>query len=185
MHHGCQSQGARRVLARQHFAQEVNNTIQALNSMYGCVPNEKRALALEDHLFGTASIQWDSLAHIEKMVQQMGKPSDMTCRGALRSLQAASGYMGDQPVGSLASFNLEAVSLPTPGWKPIDLADIRGSNGQQRVNEFVSSELLPPEIAKTRLEALGLKRPYSDPLLRPTRKDLPSVSAPPGGQQPD
>ena len=153
--------------------------------MYGCVPNEKRALALEDHLFGTASIQWDSLAHIEKMVQQMGKPSDMTCRGALRSLQAASGYMGDQPVGSLASFNLEAVSLPTPGWKPIDLADIRGSNGQQRVNEFVSSELLPPEIAKTRLEALCLKRPYSDPLLRPTRKDLPSVSAPPGGQQPD
>lgn len=135
--------------------------------MYGCEPKGKSDLVLDDQLFGTVSVQWDSLAYIKKMVQQMGKPpSDLSCRGALQLLQAASGYTGDQPVGALASFNLEAVSFPSPGWRPIDLADIWGSDGQRKVNEFVSNELLPPEIAKTRLDAVGLKRPYCDPLLR-------------------
>lgn len=39
-------------------------------------------------------------------------------------------------------------------------------DGQQKVNDFVTHQLLPPEEARLKLEACGVRAPYSDPVLR-------------------
>ena len=166
----CSRKSRRRIEHSQHLVEESNLTIRALNSMYGSAGPQKPCLSLEEQLHGEAAAQWSCLEFIQHSVQQMGKPpTDLDCRGALRALQTASGYEGDQPSGSLASFNIEAISLPDPGWKPIDLAELWGDDGRHQVNEFVSNQLLPPEIARAKLGACGVKKPYSDPLLRQGR----------------
>lgn len=166
----CSRKSRRKLEHSQHLVEESNLTIRALNSMYGSGGPQKPCLSLEEQLHGEAAAQWDSLEFIQHSVQQMGKPpTDLDCRGAVRALQTASGYEGDQPSGSLASFNIEDISLPDPGWRPIDLADLWGDDGRHQVNEFVSNQLLPPEIARAKLGACGVKKPYSDPLLRQGR----------------
>ena len=166
----CSRKSRRRLEHTQHLVEESNLTIRALNSMYGSGGPQKPCLSLEEQLHGEAAAQWDSFEFIQHSVQQMGKPpTDLDCRGALRALQTASGYEGDQPSGSLASFNIEDISLPDPGWRPIGLADLWGVDGRRQVNEFVSNQLLPPEIARAKLGACGVKKPYSDPLLRQGR----------------
>lgn len=75
-------------------------------------------------------------------------------------------YTDDQPVGSLASYDPEGISLPEPGWQPIDLAELWGANGRCMVNEFVRTKVLPPEEARVRLEECGVHKTYTDPMLR-------------------
>lgn len=167
--YGLSRKARRKQLWKGHLGCEVNHTIRALNSMYGGDGKQHRPgqFLIEEDVFGEGSAQWDCIEHIESMVHKMGKPpSELTGRGALSSLQAASGYTGDQPVGSLASFNPEAISLPQSGWDPIDLADLWGDDGRSMVNEFVSTQVLPIEEASAKLEACGVKQPYSDPMLR-------------------
>lgn len=157
----------RKHLCKWHVENEVNYTVAALNSLYGCHGKHRSHLSLHEELYGHGSAQWDCLEFIQNMVSRMGKPpSDLCGRGALSALQAAGGHTDDQPVGSLASFNPEAISLPQPGWEPIDLAVLWGDNGRAMVNEFVSTQVLPNEEACAKLEACGVKRPYSDPMLR-------------------
>lgn len=158
---------ARRKLVSKHVEEEINYTIQSLNSMYGCGSSGKSFISLDECLFGTAMAQYDSLEFIESCVRAMGKPPvDLDRRGAFNMLQAASGYSEDQPAGSLASFNAEIVSLPEEGWTPINLVDLWGDDGQIILDDFVSNQLLPPETASIRLEACGVDRPYMDPMLR-------------------
>lgn len=157
----------RRRLVSKHVEEEINYTIHSLNSMYGCGASGKPMISLDECLFGTAMAQYDSLEFIEACVRAMGKPPvDLDRRGAFTMLQAASGYAEDQPAGSLASFNIEAVSLPDEGWTPINLVHLWGGNGQDILDDFVSNQLLPPETASIRLEACGVDRPYMDPMLR-------------------
>ena len=158
----------RRHLCKWHLESEVNTTARALSALYGCSGKRHCHLSLHEELSGHGSAQWDCLQFIQSRVQRMGKPSSDLCgRGALSALQAARGYADDQLVGSLASFNPEAISLPQPGWKPISLAALWGDDGHSMVNEFVSTQVLPEEEACAKLEACGVKQPYSDPMLRP------------------
>lgn len=160
----------RRVLTQHHHLDEVNHTISALNSMYGCSDHHKPTISLDEVLFGTAAAQYDSLEFIQARVHDMGKPpQDLDPPGALRTLRAANGYGDCQPVGSLASFKADSISLPEPGWKPIDLGTLWGDNGQDKVNDFVTQQLLPPEKARINLQACGIKAPFSDPVLRQGR----------------
>ncbi|CAK9013053.1 Reverse transcriptase domain-containing protein, partial [Durusdinium trenchii] len=160
----------RRALTIHHQEEEANNTIQALNLMYGCNSSYRPLISLDENLVGIAAAQYDSLEFIQKKVIDMGKPpDDLNGPGALSMLRAANGYGDDQPVGSLASFNIEAVSMPEAGWVPVDLATLWGSDGQRKVDDFVSHQVLPPEKAKIKLEACGVRAPYSDPLLRQGR----------------
>ncbi|CAJ1453620.1 unnamed protein product [Effrenium voratum] len=48
---------------------------------------------------------------------------------ALRMLRAANGYGEAQPIGALAPFRIDAISMPEAGWVPVDLASLWGSNG--------------------------------------------------------
>ena len=159
----------RRRLRAGHIREEVDYTVSALNSMYGCGRNEKAFLSLDENLFGTAAAQYDSLEFIESTIKKFGKPpEDLDSRGALAALQAPSGHAESQcqPAGSLATFNIETLSLPDAGWKPICLAKLWGSDGQKKLDDFMSKQLLPPEIARARVESSGLERPYTDPLLK-------------------
>lgn len=162
----------RKHLRRHHFEDEVNHTVDALNSMYGCHGQHRKRVSLDENLFGTAAAQYDSFEFIQQMVQAMGQPPpDLTSSGALQQLRAANGYGEDEAVatGSLASFNIERISLPGSNWKPIELASLWGTDGQSKVDEFVAQQLLPPEEARVKLAACGVKAPYSDPLLRQGR----------------
>ena len=149
----------RRAEYRCHLETEVNHTIRCLNEMYGAPQ------AAGTH--GEAVAQRNALEFIEASVKQLGKPpTDLTASEALRLLRGASGYEDVQASGTVASFNLEAVSIPEAGWEPIGLHDLWGSNGRKIVDDFVQQQLLPPEEAKLNLDATGLGCTYWDPILR-------------------
>lgn len=161
--------GYRKLLHARHVEDEVNHTIGSLNSMFGAQP-EGAPFSLDDFCHGAAAAQVDSLNHIQCMVENMGKPpADLTGPGAVQMLRTASGYAEDQPTGSLASFDIEAVSLPEKGWEPVSLSSLWGCNGREQMNDFITSQLLPPNESGVKLKASGVVRPYSDPLLRQGR----------------
>ena len=160
----------RRLLVAHHQEDEVNKTIDALNSMSGCHGSYKPLISLDEEHFGMTAAQVDSLEFIQQKVQAMGKPPvDLDGPGALRMLRAANGYGEAQPIGALAPFRIDAISMPEAGWVPVDLAPLWGSNGQTQVNDFVTQQLLPPEKARIKLEACGVRAPFSDPLTRQGR----------------
>ncbi len=161
----------RRLEFRGHVEGEVNHTIHSLNSMYGEAQQARSYLSLNECLFGEAQAQTRALEFIQSMVVQMGKPPDgLTASGALQQLRGVSGYEDAiQAPGSLASFNLEAISMPDPGWSPIPLEDLWGCNGREKVEDFIQQQLLPPEEANVNLKLRGLGRSYWDPKLRHTK----------------
>lgn len=161
----------RRLEFRGHVEDEVNHTIHSLNSMYGEAQHSTSYLSLNESLFGEAQAQTRALEFIQSMVVQMGKPPDgLSTSGALQQLRGVSGYEDViQSPGSLASFNLEAISMPDPGWSPIPLEDLWGCNGREKVEDFVQQQLLPPEEANVNLKLRGLGRSYWDPKLRHTK----------------
>lgn len=160
----------RKALVEGHVRAEVNRTIRALNSMYGC-PNTGRVfVSLDEEVFGHGAGQLHAINRVVEAVQQVGKPpNDMTCSGAFSSLRAAEGYAEEPSVGALCSFNLGKISLPEPGWSPIPLEQLWGPNGRNLVDEFVNDQLLLPDEVGMRLKASGVARPYSDPLLNDQR----------------
>eukprot|EP00438_Fugacium_kawagutii_P013923 Skav213475 [mRNA] locus=scaffold565:39265:42440:+ [translate_table: standard] len=162
----CSRKGIRRFLVDQHVRKEVNHTIRALNSMYGCPESGSTMISLEEELFGHGAAQLKAVDHVLQSVHAIGKPpSDLTGSGAFESLRAAEGYSHEPAVGSLCSFNLEKVSLPEGDWSPIPLSDLWGPDGRELVEDFVTSQLLPPQEVEKRLRGTGVQQPYSDPLL--------------------
>ena len=58
-------------------------------------------------------------------MHEIGRPpNNLSGPGALKSLRAATDYANNQPIGALASFRIEDVSLPEPGWSPILLEQL-------------------------------------------------------------
>ena len=154
--------GYRKLLHARHVEDEVNHTIGSLNSMFGAQP-EGAPFSLDDFCHGAAAAQVDSLEHIQCMVENMGKPpADLSGPGAVKMLRTASGYADDQPTGS-------RVSLPEKGWEPVSLSSLWGCDGRERMNDFITSQLLPPNESGVKLRESGVVRPYSDPLLRQGR----------------
>ena len=53
------------------------------------------------------------------------------------------------------------------GWKPIPLSDLWGPGGRERVDDFVRTQLLPPDVAQEEhVVACRVKRLYFDPRLK-------------------
>ena len=162
---GCRKT-IRKHLVSQHVRREVNHTLRALNSMYGCPDSGSTLISLEEELFGHGAAQLKAVSHVVQCVHDVGGPPEgLSCSGAFDMLRAAEGYSQDPAVGALCSFNLERVSLPEAGWEAIPLADLWGPDGREFVEDFVASQLLPPHEVEKRLKATGVQRPYSDPLL--------------------
>ena len=156
----------RKFLVDQHLKKEVNHTLKALNSMYGCPDSGSTMISLEEELFGHGAAQLKAVDNVVQSVHAIGKPPcGLTCSGAFESLRAAEGYAEEPAVGSLCSFDLDKVSLPDGGWDPIPLSRLWGPDGCETVKDFVTSQLLPPHEVEKRLRATGVQQPYSDPLL--------------------
>ncbi|CAK0883482.1 unnamed protein product, partial [Prorocentrum cordatum] len=68
---------------------------------------------------------------------------------------------GGGPVGYEAS----RVSLPAAGSAPTPLARLWGSGGESTVARFAESQVLPTDVARTKLKDSGPLRPYGDPRL--------------------
>ena len=69
-------------------------------------------------------------------------------------------------MGAVASYDPDLVSLPGAVWTPIPLSDLRGPGGRERVDDFVRTQLLPPDVAQEHVVACGVKRLYFDPRLK-------------------
>ena len=147
---------------------ETNRTIAALNSMYQA-PTEKDSFLRGYTFDGISEAQREVQAFVYDAVKNMGQPPALSHTGALRLLRAAGGYTDDQAVGTVAGYDPEKVSLPEPGWQPIPLSDLWGSNGRERVCDFVQHQLLPPDEAQEQVAKLGLRKLYMDPRLKDRR----------------
>ncbi|CAE7893669.1 hypothetical protein AK812_SmicGene22743 [Symbiodinium microadriaticum] len=162
------SRGCRqRWLRRERRVDDCNAAIRALNYLNS--PGSKNDAGPIHSLqtFRASAAQAEALLRIQTAVDHLGPPpDDVTVPEALRQLRCE-GYVDDlQATGALASFNPEGVSLPEEGWKPISLASLGGRDGGVSVGDYVQQQVLPPELASARVEACGVKYPYTDPKLR-------------------
>ena len=92
-------------------------------------------------------------------------PLDLDRQGALRELLSKHSYSGDSC--AVAPYDSESIAYPPEGTFPIRLGEAAGDAGN-RVAKVLCESVLPSSETRENLEALGLKKPYSDPLF--TRK---------------
>ena len=171
----------RRVERKAHVVKEVNNTISALNSMYEAPGETNRFHAQGEDFVGISEAQQEVQRSVLSSVLEMGHPTGPSGTGALRQLRAVDGYAEDQTVGAVTSYDPDLVSLPGAGWKPIPLSELWGPGGRERVDDFVRTQLLLPDVAQQHVAACGVKRLYFDP--RP-RTWLTSLFRSPGSRSP-
>ena len=154
----------RRALHRWKEDEEINHTIAALNSMY-----DAPLKGGQSSFARPSAAQVRAIGFIKQSVSDLGRPPpDLSGSGALRMLRAAGTYDDtDQDViGVPSPYIPESVSLPSPGWQPISLADLWGADGPDFVDEFCRSKLLPESEARRHVQDSGIERPYWDPLLK-------------------
>ncbi|CAE7664704.1 unnamed protein product, partial [Symbiodinium pilosum] len=162
---GMGRRSQRRALHRWREMEETNRTLAALNSMYSAPAKQGHATSF----FRTSAAQARAIDFIRQSVHEMGRPpADLSGPEALRQLRAAGAYDGgDQAVVGVPSpYNPESVSLPSPGWQPIDLAALWGADGHEMVGDFTRSKLLPLSDARQHVLASGVEKPYWDPCLK-------------------
>ena len=67
---------------------------------------------------------------------------------------------------ALGSFVPEKVSLPSAEVMPVQLSAAMGPDGQSMVEDFIYDQVLSEDGARSKLEASGIERCYTDPKLR-------------------
>ena len=148
----------RRLLARQHTAELAESAVTALNEMY-CGPDGRKCVHAHPSAAQTASLDF-----LLNEARDLGPPpDDLSCQGALTELLAKHSYSGT-PV-TVAPFDVDEISLPPAGGRPVDIVQAAGESGRKIV-EGLLSKVLPPEQARAKLEAAGLKKAYSDPIFK-------------------
>ena len=149
---------ARRALRRHHAAVLAEEAVATLNELYGNSANDVGVQS------SPTAAQAESLTRIHQAAQQFGQPPEgMTGEGALRELLAKTGYDGEP--STLVPLDVDALSLPSPGFTPVALEEIGGGFGR-KVVERLEEKLLPDIQGEENIKKTGLRRPYSDPVLR-------------------
>eukprot|EP00438_Fugacium_kawagutii_P030549 Skav235998 [mRNA] locus=scaffold348:388416:392834:+ [translate_table: standard] len=162
---GC----ARRLLRGNAVEAEVHNTVQCLNALYsgGDIGLDDQAPFLGH---GASLAQVQALEFVKQSVHAMGTPpEDLSRQGAHDMLRATGVYGGDQAPSALGSYNPALLSLPNEGNVPVPLEDLWGEGGHEFVGTFIRNVILPESVAKSKIQASGLRHCYSDPLLRHPR----------------
>jgi hypothetical protein len=139
-----------------------------LNQLYNFCGDSGKRGGSSTGLASAAQVR--SLEFIEECIDQLGPPGDITGPGALEALRVTEGYEDLPSSSTLGSFDPALVSLPAGGVEPRNLAELWGEGGQNEVKGFIAEQLLSPNEALQRIEALGPQRVYSDPKLR-VKKD--------------
>eukprot|EP00438_Fugacium_kawagutii_P023337 Skav200217 [mRNA] locus=scaffold3745:15519:20956:- [translate_table: standard] len=119
---------------------------------------------------GASLAQAQALEFVKQSVHAMGTPpEDLSRQGAHDMLRATGVYGGDQAPSALGSYNPALLSLPNEGNVPVPLEDLWGEGGHEFVGTFIRNVILPESVAKSKIQASGLRHCYSDPLLRHPR----------------
>lgn len=78
-------------------------------------------------------------------------------------LWSKTSYAGEP--STLVSLDVESLSLPSPGFAPVDIASIGGDFGKSVV-ERLEQKILPERLRVEKEEHERPVRPYYDPVLR-------------------
>ena len=157
----------RRLLRSEALEREVQNTALALNCLYG-----GQDILVQQSSYSSSSqmssAQTKVFEFIRSSLHDLGPiPEDLSGPGALSMLRASGEYGSDsQTPASLGSYDPGKLSLPLEGNVPVPLEDLWGNNGQQFVGTFIHSVSLPEIEAQANIRASGVRKCYSDPLLR-------------------
>ena len=158
-----------RIGRRRHFEQEVDHTVDALNTMYGR-PGGPHKRYGGSNSGPISSGQAHALEFVEDACRRVGAPPLLSGPEALEELRVAEGY-DDLPTSCpLGSFNPDLVSLPSEGMNPVPLECLWGEGGQQEVEDFTVHQTLCIAEARERLDQCGLSKCYEDPQFRDRRK---------------
>ena len=152
----CQQRAGR----RRHFTEEVNCTVDSLNSMF-----DAKLCGLVQKPLRPSRGQLQCLEFIQEAVEQIGVPTALSGPEALEELRVSQGYEDLPTTCPLASFNPALVALPSEGMTPVPLESLWGPGGQQEVEKFYQQRVLDPDETKVKLEESGVKRCYQDPKL--------------------
>ena len=166
----CEVRGAgRRVARRRAECALVNDAVHALNSMYfgprgwdGVSPGRCPQELHEP--------QREVLQNLLEDVRILGPPpNEMTSQRAREELLASSmDYAGvtDTRVGSKASFDLDLLSLPNDGFKPVPLNLVLEGEAADCLNHFDSKMLLDAPLWGQRCDSVCKIGMYTDPALK-------------------
>ena len=150
----------RRILRQQHCVRDAEGVVASLNGLYGS--GDESGLA-EMTLHATLS-QRVCIHHVCEAIHDLGEPPpDMDPQGALRSLLGPQDYAGIP--AHLAPLELDLVALPDEDVQPIDVSSV-GNGFGRKLQERVSSKMLPEDLAKEKMKDTAPKRPYNDPTFR-------------------
>ena len=166
---GCRSSLSRgcrqRVAKRLWFQKEVNRCIGSLNQLYDFSLPGRRAQQVGDQLLPNLA-QVRSLEFIEECIGDLGPSDSMSGAEALMALRIVQGYEELPTTSALGSFVPDKVSLPSAEVQPVQLSAAMGPDGQIMMEDFIYDQVLSEDDARSKLEASGIERCYTDPKLR-------------------
>ena len=161
-HCPCSSRSVgRRLGEKAHVNQWVLDLVVTLNSLYAGA--EYAGSFAADQTPATLS-QRLCLDRLRTAVLDAGKPPEgLTGQGALSELRTLPGYSGEP--ASLAPLQLELLSLPPKGSEPASLEKILEGKAE-RISERLMSKVVSESEVVARKGQVGVRCPYSDPLLK-------------------
>ncbi len=157
---GLSRGSARRVGRCGAVASDVRSCIEALNVLHG---GPGAASGGTPAPGGPSLAQQHVLSHVTSCVKALGPPpSELATPEALELLRLCPYHVGGGPV----PYDPARISLPDAGTCQRDLASLWGLGGDEVVQAFCSSRVLPRDAARRVLSKCAPQRPYGDPSLR-------------------
>ncbi|CAK0807851.1 unnamed protein product, partial [Prorocentrum cordatum] len=111
--------------------------------------------------------QRQALDNIRDTVRRFGAPPEgLTGSGALEELRVLSDYAGESATVAPLDFdNINSLSLPYEGFKPVPL-DALGGDAGRKIVERLHGMMLPQSEGRARIESEGPRKLDTDPALR-------------------
>ncbi|CAK0860328.1 unnamed protein product, partial [Prorocentrum cordatum] len=105
--------------------------------------------------------------NVRDAVRRFGSPPEgLTGSGALEELRALSDYAGESATVAPLDFdNINSLSLPDEGFKPVPL-DALGGDAGRKIAERLHGMMLSQSEGRARIESEGPGKLYTDPALR-------------------
>ena len=148
----------RRALRRQHIHELAEEATVALNEMYTGGHSADRIPRSAN------AAQRASLQRIVSACGAMGSPpAELNGQGALKELLGKRGYDGEP--SALAPLDVDSLALPGSGFQPVSI-EAAGGEGGRKIVERLLQKVLPSQAAQEKEIQSGVRRPYSDPVLR-------------------
>ncbi|CAK0810952.1 unnamed protein product, partial [Prorocentrum cordatum] len=122
--------------------------------------------------------QQQALDKARDAVRRFGAPPEgLIGSGALEELRVLSDHAGENATVAPLDFdNINSLSLPDGGFKPVPLDTLGGDAGRRIVERF-HDMMLPQSGCRARIESEGPRKLYTDPALRNPKLHVPDKVA--------